>query len=678
MTQETSSGAATAASLERQAVDTIRTLSMDAVQKANSGHPGTPMALAPLVYALWKTHLRFDGAHPHWLDRDRFVLSNGHASMLLYSMLHLAGFEISLDDLEQFRQWNSLTPGHPERGHTPGVEVTTGPLGQGISNAVGMAMAEAMLANRFNKPDHQIIDHYTYVVCGDGDLMEGVSYEATSLAGRQRLGKLICFYDDNKISIAGRVKLTFTEDVQRRFEALGWHVGRVDDVNDLAAVSRATEEAKAQTDRPSLVIVRSIIGYGSPNRADTKEAHGEPLGEDEVRLTKQAYGWPEDAQFLVPEAVRTHFDSWKERSRRLHDQWCQRFESYQSAYPDEAAELVRVMKGELPRGWERACDEFELPQKAEATRATSGAIIQRLAHAIPELVGGSADLDPSTKTFIKSSHNFDEEHRDGRNLQYGIREHGMGAILNGLAAHGGIRPFGATFFVFSDYLRPTLRLAALSKLAPIFVFTHDSIGVGEDGPTHQPIEHLASLRAIPGVTVIRPADARETIEAWRVAIENTHGPSVLVLSRQGLPQLDRSNGGAGSDLGVRRGGYVIQEAEGARATIIATGSEVSIGLEAADKLAGEGTATRVVSLPSWERFEAQEDSYRSEVLGYTPVRVTVEAAATFGWDRYASPVGASVGMDRFGASAPGATNLKEFGLTADNVAERVRQALAKV
>lgn len=676
MTKEASAHATDATSIEQLAINTIRTLSMDGVQKANSGHPGTPMALAPLLYVLWSNHLRFDPCDPQWPDRDRFVLSNGHASMLLYSMLHLAGFEVSLEDLKQFRQWGSRTPGHPERGHTAGVEVTTGPLGQGISNAVGLAMAEAMLGKRFNRPQHQIVDHHTYVVCGDGDLMEGVTYEATSLAGRQRLGKLICMYDDNNISIAGRVSLSFTEDVAGRFEALGWHVSRVGDVNDLEAVGRALQDAKSQRDRPSLIIVRSIIGFGSPNRADTKEAHGEPLGEEEVRKTKQVYGWPEDATFLVPDAVREHFASWRSRGERIHGEWNERFGAYSAAFPGEAREFQRVYAGQLPSGWEAACREYPVPAKPEATRESSGAIIQRIAEALPELVGGSADLDPSTKTFIKSSCNFDEDHRDGRNIQYGIREHGMGAVVNGMAAHGGVRPFGATFFVFSDYLRPTLRLAALSGLPSIFVFTHDSVGLGEDGPTHQPIEHLASLRAIPGLTVIRPADARETAEAWQAAIENTGGPTVLVLSRQKLPGVDRAHSGPGAEDGARRGGYVARDTRNAKVTLIGTGSEVTVSLEAAEILNGRGIAARVVSLPSWELFERQEPDYRAAVLGDTSVRFTIEAAATFGWARYARPSGASLGVDRFGASAPGEVTMREFGFTAEGIADRV-QALAE-
>ncbi|MCA9726399.1 MAG: transketolase [Candidatus Eisenbacteria bacterium] len=667
----------TAERLTQLSIDTIRTLSMDAVQAANSGHPGTPMALAPLAYYVWGRQLRFDPDAPDWLDRDRFVLSNGHASALLYSMLHLCGYGLGLDELKQFRQWNSRTPGHPERGHTPGIEVTTGPLGQGVANAVGLAMAEQMLAARFNRPGHAIIDHHTFAFCGDGCLMEGISYEAASLAGHLGLGKLICYYDDNHISIAGSTKLAFTEDVAERFDALGWHTARVEDINDLAAIQEATEQARAETMRPSLILVQSVIGYGSPHRAGTKEAHGEPLGEEEVRLTKRAYAWPEDKQFFVPDEVRGHFEEIVQRGRKSHREWASRFEEYRKTHPTEASELERVMHDRLPAGWEAACTGLEIPEKAEATRSSGGRLLQRLAAAIPELVGGSADLDPSTKTFLKDSPNFDLAHRNGRNVQYGVREHAMGAIVNGMAAHGGLRPFGATFFVFSDYMRPTIRLAALSHLPSIFVFTHDSIGLGEDGPTHEPIEHLASLRAMPNLVVSRPADARETAEAWQAALARTDGPTVLVLSRQNLPQQDRSHGALGREEGALRGGYVLRDsgAGDPEVVLIATGSEVAVAIEAAGRLE-KRRRVRVVSLPSWELFEAQDPNYRSAVLGPDDVcRITIEAGATMGWERYRGARGACVGVDRFGASAPGETVMAKLGITADRVVALAEEIL---
>lgn len=664
--------------LDQLSIDTIRTLSMDAVQKANSGHPGTPMALAPLAYYLWGRQLRFDPRAPEWPDRDRFVLSNGHASMLLYAVLHLTGYDLSLDDLKQFRQWGSRTPGHPERGHTPGIEVTTGPLGQGFANAVGMAIAEQMLGARFNRPDHEIVNHYTFAICGDGCLMEGVSYEAASLAGHLRLGKLICYYDDNHISIAGSTQLAFTEDVAARFRAAGWHITRVEDVNDRAALAEATEEARAETIRPSLILVQSVIGYGSPNRAGTKEAHGEALGEDEVRLTKRAYGWPEEAKFLVPDEVRERFGEFAERGRAQHQAWKDRFAAYRAVYSKEAAEFERVMSRRLPSDWEAAC-RLEVSDKPEATRSSGGRILQSLASAVPELIGGSADLDPSTKTFLKESPNFDLAHRDGRNIQYGVREHAMGSIVNGLAAHGGLRPFGATFFVFSDYMRPTIRLAALSHLPSIFVYTHDSIGLGEDGPTHEPIEHLASLRAMPNVHVIRPADARETSESWIAALGRTDGPTLLVLSRQNLPQLNRDRSTLGGEEGAIRGGYILQEcAHGnPELVLLATGSEVSVAVEAANRLEVAGHRVRVVSLPCWELFERQDPNYRNAVLGPQALpRISIEAAATFGWERYLGSRGISIGVDRFGASAPGETVMKEFDLTPERVVSAAKELLA--
>jgi len=658
-----------------QAINTIRTLSMDAVQKANSGHPGTPMALAPMTYTLYKKYMRFDPQNPDWPDRDRFVLSNGHASMLLYSTLHLAGYDLSLENLQNFRQWGSPTAGHPERGEVPGVEVTTGPLGQGIANAVGMAMAEEMLAARFNRPGHTIVDHHTYVICGDGDLMEGISYEAGSLAGRQKLGKLICLYDDNKISIAGSTDLTFSEDVEARHKSMGWHTCRVDDVNDLEALEAAIDEARSITDRPSMILVRTVIGFGSPSKAGTASAHGEPLGEDEIAATKEAYGWPRDESFRVTAEVRDHFADFIARGQDMHKDWKTRFESYRKEHADLAAEFERVFAGRRPENWATALRSMEVLDKPEASRASSGRAIQIVAGQLPELTGGSADLDPSTKTFIKSSVNFDEGQREGRNVQYGIREHAMGAAANGMLAHGGVRAFCATFFVFCDYLRPTIRLAAISHLPTIFVFTHDSIGLGEDGPTHQPVEHLMSLRAMPKVNVFRPADTRETVEAWEAAIERTDGPSVLVLSRQGLAPIDRSPGGLGKEEGALRGGYVVQECEGTPdVTLIGTGSEVSLALEAARMLESEGKTVRVVSLPCWEVFLEQDPNYQQAVLGPEGLpRVAVEAGAAFGWEKLVGAKGAIVGLDRFGASAPGKTVMEKLGITAERVAAAARE-----
>ncbi len=665
-----------ALSVEELSIHTIRTLSMDGVQKAESGHPGTPMALAPLTYLLFAEAMRYDPKAPDWADRDRFVLSAGHASMLIYSSLHLAGYDLSLQDLKDFRQWGSKTAGHPERGVVPGIEVTTGPLGQGISNAVGLAVAEQMLAQRFNRPGHEVVDHHTYVICSDGDLMEGVAYEACSLAGHLGLGKLICFYDDNEISIAGSTDLAFTENVQQRFDSSGWQTLRVEDINDLDALRSVLAEAKADTQRPTMILTRSVIGYGSPHKAGTAGAHGEPLGEKEVEATKKAYGWPEDATFLVPDEVRAHFAAKTTERAASHAEWKSGWSGYAQEHADLAREFERGQSGELPENWLRAFRDHDFPEKAEATRASSGSIIQSLADAVPELVGGSADLDPSTKTFIKSSTNFSRDDRSGRNIQYGVREHGMGAICNGMMAHGGLRPFCSTFFVFSDYMRPTIRLASLSHLGSIFVFTHDSIGLGEDGPTHQPIEHLASLRAIPGVHTFRPADAKETAEAWEIALRRKTGPTILVLSRQGLPQQDRSGGGTGADKGALRGGYVLKEAKGAAVTLIATGSEVKVAMEAAEALAAAGTAARVVSLPCWETFAEQDEAYRDSVLGGSGgLRVSIEAGSTFGWSQLVGSDGICIGSDRFGASAPGGTNMEKFGFTADNVVSCVKERL---
>jgi len=664
--------------LDLLCVNTIRTLAMDAVQAANAGHPGTPMALAPVAYVLYTRHLRHDPRRPDWPDRDRFVLSCGHASMLQYASLHLAGYDLSLDDLKQFRQWGSRTPGHPERGVTPGVETTTGPLGQGFANGVGMAIAEAHLAARFNRPGHEIVNHRTYAIVSDGDLMEGISHEAASLAGHLRLGKLVYLYDDNHITIEGSTDLAFSEDVATRFTGYGWHVQRVADANDLAALDAAIGAAERETARPSLIVVRSHIAFGSPHKQDTAEAHGSPLGAEEIALTKAAYGWPADAKFLVPDEVRAHFGRCVERGRTLRAEWEQRRAAYERAFPDLAAELRAALAGELPAGWEQSLPAFSPGDGAQATRAWSQKVINAIAPTVKTLVGGSADLAPSTNTLIKGEGDLEAGNLGARNMHFGIREHAMGGVLNGMALHGGVRPYGATFFVFSDYMRPSLRLAALMDLPVIVVFTHDSVGVGEDGPTHQPVEQLAAVRAIPGMTVIRPADGPETAAAWRAALLRKDGPTLLVLTRQKLPVIDR--GRFASADGTLRGGYVLAEAGGGkpRLLLLATGSEVSLALAAREILEKEGTPTRVVSLPSLELFARQDAAYRDQVLPpAVTARLAVEAAAAFGWHRWVGTAGDVLSIERFGASAPYERIFKEFGFTAENVATRARAVLAR-
>jgi transketolase len=666
--------------LDELCINTIRTLSMDAVQKADSGHPGTPMALAPLAYVLWTRHLRYDPTHPKWPGRDRFVLSAGHASMLLYSVLYLTGYDLPLEQIEQFRQWGSATPGHPEYGHTPGVEVTTGPLGQGIGNAVGMAIAEAHLAAAFNKEgEPPLIDHRTYFIASDGDLMEGLSHEAASLAGHLGLGKLIGFYDDNHITIEGSTDLAYSDDAAVRFEGYHWHVQRVEDANDLDALDRAIRAAQGVTDRPSLIIVRSTIAFGSPNKHDTAEAHGAPLGEQEVRLTKENLGWPRaDEQFYVPdEALR----AWREagaRGRKPREAYEKRLKDYAAKHPEEARELARRLSGELPADWRSAMPTFEASAKGLATRAASSKVLNAFAARIPELMGGSADLAPSTKTLLDDSGAFEHDNFRGRNMHFGIREHAMGAAMNGMALHGGIIPYGGTFLIFSDYMRPPMRLAALMKQHVIYVFTHDSIGLGEDGPTHQPIEQLAALRAIPGFTLFRPADANETAEAWAAAIETTHAPVALVLTRQNVPTLDRSKLGAAS--GLARGGYILADAEGGdpEVVLIASGSEVHIVLDARDRLEKEGVRARVVSMPSIERFEAQPREYRDSVLPpAVRKRVAMEAAATMPWYRLVGDEGSVIGLDHFGASAPYQKLYQEFGLTPEHAVQKALEMLGR-
>lgn len=637
---------------------------MDAVEAAASGHPGTPMGMAPVGYGLWTRFLKHDPADPDWLDRDRFVLSSGHASMLLYALLHLTGYDLPLDELKRFRRWGSRCPGHPERGLTPGVEVSTGPLGQGISNAVGMAVAERMLAARYNRPGHEIVDHHTYVLCGDGDLMEGVSSEAASLAGNLHLGKLIALYDDNHISIEGSTELAFCELVGERFRAYGWHVLSVSDANDLEEVAGAIEAARYEERRPSIVIVRSVIGYGAPHKQGTAAVHGSPLGSDELRAAKENLGWPYPEPFTVPEEALQVFRGAGDRGRARHDQWEEQFALYEKQHPDLAAELRRLFAGHLPEGWEDALPTF-VAGSSMATRSASGAVLNAVAPVIPELVGGSADLAPSTDTYLKGYPDISCEEFAGRNFHFGVREHAMGAVLNGLTAHGGFRPYGGTFFVFSDYMRPPIRMAALMKLPVVFVFTHDSIGLGEDGPTHQPVEHLAALRAIPNLAVIRPADANETTQSWLVALERRDGPTAVILSRQKLPVLPAPPRDA-----VSRGAYVL--ADGGDVILIGTGSEVHLALAARNLLQKEGIAARVVSMPSWELFEAQPQVYRDHVLPPATPRLAVEAARGFGWCRWADAV---VSIERFGASAPAEALFREFGLTPENVAARTRELL---
>ncbi len=663
--------------LEKRCIDTVRTLAMDAVQQAESGHPGTPMALAPLAWLLWTRHLRYDPKDPQWLDRDRFVLSAGHASMLLYSVLHLTGYDLSLEDLKHFRQWESRTPGHPEYGYTAGVETTTGPLGQGIGNAVGFAVAEAHLAAEFNRAGHAILDHHTYFIAGDGDLMEGVSHEAASFAGHFRLGKLIGFYDDNQITIDGRTDLTYSDDAGKRFEAYGWHVQHVADVNDLAAMEAAIEAAKAETDRPSLIVVKTIIGYGSPNRADTSKAHGEPLGKEEIKLTKAAYGWPTDEPFFVPEDARATWRAAGARSAEHHAAWRERWAAYAAAFPEQAAELERRVAKRLPEGWDATIPTFTAENGAVASRAASGTVLNAIAAKLPELIGGSADLAPSNNTALKGAGTFAPTDYAGRNFHFGIREHGMGAIMNGMALHGGIIPYGGTFLVFADYMRPAIRLAAIMHQQVIYVFTHDSIGLGEDGPTHQPVEQLTALRCIPNLTVIRPADASETAEAWRTAVTHTTGPVALVLTRQKLGFIDRTTHAPAS--GLARGAYVLADAKGGapQVVLMSSGSEVALCLSAQEKLAAAGVRARVVSVPSMELFAAQDAAYRAEVLPRDVPRVAIEAAHPMSWYRLVGDRGTVLGIERFGASAPYQRIFEELGLTVDRLVEAAQKVVAQ-
>jgi transketolase len=656
-------------------INTIRTLAMDAVEKANSGHPGAPMGLAPAAYVLWTKFLRHNPANPKWLDRDRFVLSAGHASMLLYSLLYLSGYGLTIDDLKQFRQWGSLTPGHPEHGHTVGVETTTGPLGQGFGTGVGMAIAERILADRFNKPSHKLVDHYTYAICSDGDLMEGISHEAASLAGHLRLGRLIYLYDANQITIDGSTDLAFTENVGRQFEGYEWHVQHVADGNDLGALTEAISAAQNDP-RPSLIIMRTHIGYGAPTKQDTASSHGAALGAGEVAGAKMRLGWDPEKFFYVPDAA---LEAWRQagpRGAALEAEWNALRDRYSAEYPEDAAEFERRMSGTLPEGWD--ADLPTIPtDKPVATRTASNAAINAIAPHVPEMVGGSADLTGSNLTAIKDAATLGPD-TPGRYIHYGVREHGMGAAMNGMVLHGGVRPYGGTFLIFSDYMRPAVRLAALMKAPTIFLYSHDSIGQGEDGPTHQPVEHLASLRAMPNIVVLRPADANEAVEAWRYTMGHTEGPVALVLTRQNVPVFDRSTLAPAS--GLHKGAYTLYEPPASNGgspapdvIIIGTGSEVSISLEAAERLAADGIRARVVSMPSWELFARQPQSYRDEVLPpAVRARLSVECLSTFGWGRWVGDEGDSIGLDHFGASAPGAVVLKEFGFTADNVESHAR------
>ena len=655
--------------LERLAIDAVRVLSMDAVQKAESGHPGTPMALAPLAYVLWTRYMRHDPTAPAWPDRDRFVLSCGHASMLIYSLLYLTGYDLSLEDLKEFRQWGSRTPGHPEYGHTPGVETTTGPLGQGIANAVGMALAEGHLAARFNREGHDIVNHNTWFIASDGDLMEGISHEAASYAGHMRLGRLIGFYDDNHITIEGDTDLTYSDDVLGRFESYGWHVQHVADGNDLDAISAAIDAARAETERPSLIIVRTHIGFGSPNRQDTAKAHGEPLGKDEVKLTKENLGYPSLEPFFVAPEALSHWREVKTRGEESRAAWQARWDAYAADFPELAAELDRVLRGDLPEGWDADIPAFTADNGNVATRAASGTVLNAIAPKLPELMGGSADLAGSTNTMIKGEPSMLPDRLGARNMHFGIREHAMGAVMNGMALHGGIIPYGGTFLIFSDYMRPAIRLAALMGQKVVYVFTHDSIGLGEDGPTHQPIEQLSTLRAIPNLLVVRPADAAETAEAWRTAVSHATGPTALVLTRQKLGLIDRAGRGAASELA--RGAYILAEADGGAPDVVlmSSGSEVAIVLDARERLAARGVRARVVSMPCHELFAAQPDEYREQVLPTRVPRVAMEAAHPMSWYRWVGGNGTVLGLERFGASAPYTRIYEELGLTAEAVVE---------
>jgi transketolase len=667
-----------ASAAEELRLNTLRFLAVDAVEKAKSGHPGAPMGAAALAYVLWDRHLRHNPLNPKWCNRDRFILSAGHASMLLYAMLYLTGYDLTLEDIKNFRQWGSKTPGHPEWGVTPGVEATTGPLGQGFGEGVGIAIAEQFLAARYNRPGFNVVDHYTYALCSDGDLMEGISSEAASLAGHLKLGKLIYLYDDNKITIEGSTGLAFTEDPRQRFEAYGWQViGPVDGLN-LEEIDAAIRQAQVETARPSIIICKTVIGYGSPHKEGTGAAHGEPLGPEETVLTKQNLGWHYTEPFIVPPEVADYFRQAQPRGAQYEKDWQILWAGYEQAFPVEAKEFHALQNYRLPPGWEEGLESlFKTGDKPLATREASGQVLNAIARKLPTLIGGSADLAPSTKTIVKDGGDFESCNFAGRNFHFGVREHAMGCALNGMAMHGGVIPYGATFLIFYDYMRPAVRMAALMEHRVVFVYTHDSIGLGEDGPTHQPIEHLAGMRAVPGLCVIRPADATETAEAWKIAIENLKKPTALILTRQALPVLDRAQ--LAPATGLRNGGYVLwQTSENPEVILIGTGSEVHIAMEASILLKDKGIAARVVSLPSWDLFKSQKPEYRESVLpSRIKARVSVEAAATLGWERWVGDCGVAIGIDHFGASAPAKVLYEKFGITAQHVAEEAVRVLNK-
>lgn len=661
-------------SIEHLAINTIRTLSIDAVQKANSGHPGMPLGCAPIAYLLYYKLMKHNPLNPNWINRDRFILSAGHGSMLLYSILHLSGYDLSLDEIKNFRQWNSKTPGHPEYGHTPGVETTTGPLGQGFATAMGMAVARDYLASVFNKDGFKLFDHYIYGICSDGDLMEGISHEAASFAGHHKLGKIIFFYDDNRITIEGKTDLTYSDDVQKRFEAYGWNVYRVNDVNNLSELENAANLARQNSDKPCLIITRTHIGYGSPNKQDTAAAHGAPLGVEEVKLTKKNLGWNYDEEFFIPEEVKNHFAGIKDCGKEAEEIWNKQFEEYKKMYPSEAELFEKIFNGEYGNEWEKHLPEFS---EAMATRAASGKVLNSISPYLPTLIGGSADLAESNNTHLKDYKSFSADNKSGRNLHFGIREHAMAAILNGMELYGGVIPYGGTFLIFSDYLRPALRLSALMKLRTIFVFTHDSIGLGEDGPTHQPIEQLAALRAIPNVIVIRPADPNETAEAWRFAIKHKGGPVLLVLTRQKVECFDRKSLASASELS--KGAYILKDSSSKPDIILmASGSEVALIMKTSEKLEEEGIKTRVISFPSWEIFEMQSDDYKRKVLpSEIKARLAVEAGVKQGWEKYVGEKGDVICMSSFGASAPDKVLFEKFGFTVENVINKAKEILSK-
>ncbi|MBU8906338.1 transketolase [Desertibacillus haloalkaliphilus] len=662
--------------IDQLSINTIRTLSIDSIEKAQSGHPGMPMGAAPMAYTLFAKYMDHNPANPDWFNRDRFILSAGHGSMLLYSLLHLHGYGVTMEDLKEFRQWGSRTPGHPEFGHTPGVEATTGPLGQGVAMAVGFAMAERHLASTYNRDDFNVVDHYTYSICGDGDLMEGVSAEASSLAGHLKLGKLIVFYDSNDISLDGDLNQSFSESVEDRYKAYGWQVIRVEDGNNLEEISKAVEVAKVD-ERPTLIEVKTTIGYGSPNKGGKSASHGAPLGEVEAKLTKESYKWTFEEDFYVPNEVRDHYAELAKEGKQKEEAWNQMFADYKQAHPELASQLETAIKGELPEGWDKDVPVYEEGDKA-ATRATGGEVLNAIAKNTPSLFGGSADLASSNKTMLNGEEDFSRDNYAGRNIWFGVREFAMAAAVNGMALHGGVKPYASTFFVFSDYLRPALRLSALMKVPATYVFTHDSIAVGEDGPTHEPVEQLAALRAIPDVSIIRPADGNETAAAWKLAVESTNQPTVLVLTRQGLPTLPSTRENAYE--GVKKGAYVVSETNGdVDGLLLASGSEVSLALEAQQVLEKEGIHVSVVSMPSWDRFEQQSAEYKQSVIpSNVKHRLGIEMGATLGWERYTGDEGAVLGIDTFGASAPGDRILKEYGFTVENVVARFKQLQGKI